>query len=123
VLNRWTFVPSCVILTPGKKAIVTITRAGGAQRREERATASSDVGDQTAPVEEMHVLFKFGMTGMFEFLHHNAPKHKHAHVIFSDDLGDSVCFIDQRRFGRWAVVSSADDWGVNRGTFSCSCRS
>ena len=35
--------------------------------------------------------------------------------MFSDDEGNAVCFIDQRRFGRWALVEHAQDWGVDRG--------
>ena len=35
--------------------------------------------------------------------------------MFSDDEGNAVCFIDQRRFGRWALVEHAQDWGADRG--------
>ena len=60
------------------------------------------------------LLFRMGMTGHIQsFPSHNAT-HKHAHLTFlsSEPSEVSVCFVDQRQFGRWLVT---DQWDRTRG--------
>merc|ERR1739848_279896 len=80
-----------------KEAIVTVTRCGHKKK------------------EQQFILFKFGMTGSFRFVSAGDELDKHAHVVFADEEGNSVCFVDSRRFGSWTVVKHAEDWGPDRG--------
>ena len=58
--------------------------------------------------------FGFGMTGSMQYFS-GGETHKHAHVLMEATDGSILAFVDQRRFGTWNKVNSADDWGSDRG--------
>jgi endonuclease VIII-like 1 len=65
---------------------------------------------------ELDIFMNMGMSGYFELLQKGHEK-KHSQLVFSTaptgGLGEfSLCFIDQRRFGRW---KQDKDWSPNRG--------
>ncbi|XP_013389919.1 endonuclease 8-like 1 [Lingula anatina] len=65
------------------------------------------------PNESINILFRFGMSGKFQFTAVN-EMHKHAHLNFftRDEPKQVLSFVDYRRFGRWEVT---DSWGADRG--------
>lgn len=64
----------------------------------------------------MRILFRFGMTGKFNFTDADAiPKHAHLQfcTVEKDDGKTKVLsFVDSRRFGSWHVM---EGWGEGRG--------
>jgi endonuclease VIII-like 1 len=65
---------------------------------------------------ELDIYMNMGMSGYFELLQKGQEK-KHSQLVFStvpiEGLGEfSLCFIDQRRFGRW---KQGTEWSQNRG--------
>lgn len=65
------------------------------------------------PQSHTTILFRFGMSGKFEFTT-EANVHKHAHLkFFSLNKPRMVLsYVDVRRFGRWEETTS---WGKDRG--------
>ncbi len=62
--------------------------------------------------KSMDILFRFGMSGKFEFQDSDSME-KHSHLNFYTVNGNKVLsFVDYRRFGRWEINS---DWGPQRG--------
>ena len=59
------------------------------------------------------ILFRFGMSGKFEFTS-ESDVHKHAHLKFytNDKPPMVLSHVDVRRFGRWQVDA---DWSKDRG--------
>lgn len=76
--------------------------------------------------QKMRILFRFGMSGKFNFTTTTASIPKHAHLQFrrkcekkEDEEVEGVgvgilSFVDTRRFGSWRVVEE-DVWGKERG--------
>ncbi|XP_071794327.1 endonuclease 8-like 1 [Asterias amurensis] len=64
-------------------------------------------------LKQSRILFRFGMSGKFEFT--TIPEiHKHSHLQFftNDDPPMVLSHVDVRRFGRWEVNA---DWSKQRG--------
>ncbi len=60
----------------------------------------------------LDILFRFGMSGKFEFQESdNMEKHSHLN-FYTKDSGKVLSFVDYRRFGRWEITS---EWGPKRG--------
>ena len=69
----------------------------------------------TIPLDgPLPLLFRMGMTGHIQSFPSHSATHKHAHLTFlsSEPSEVSVCFVDQRQFGRWLVT---DEWDRTRG--------
>lgn len=63
--------------------------------------------------EKLEILFKFGMSGKFEFTSSNQmPKHAHLSFYTKTEPSMALSFVDYRRFGRWEVGA---DWTSDRG--------
>jgi formamidopyrimidine-DNA glycosylase len=62
----------------------------------------------------MYLRFLFGLTGSFQFIPPNEDILKHSHLIFTDENGGRLCFVDPRRFGSWQVVKSDEEWSKDR---------
>lgn len=61
--------------------------------------------------EQRKLLMTMGMSGRFSYT--NSDKEpKHAHLKFYTDSGDTLSFVDVRRFGKWKWTT---DWSFNRG--------
>jgi endonuclease VIII-like 1 len=59
----------------------------------------------------LKLLMTMGMSGHFVQTNTGQEK-KHSHLMFFDDDGTTLSFVDVRRFGKWKFV---DDWSSNRG--------
>ena len=99
----------------GKEIRLTLTAVdpGGAKKGKKDKTLSKkkQLTNRTA-TKTMDILFRFGMSGKFEFQSKdNMEKHSHLNFYTKDD--DMVLsFVDYRRFGRWEITSN---WGPKRG--------
>jgi len=60
--------------------------------------------------ETMHLRMTMGMSGHFRWIGKEDEKPKHTHLSFISNLGQ-LCFVDVRRFGRWAFGT----WNPKRG--------
>jgi formamidopyrimidine-DNA glycosylase len=67
-------------------------------------------GDATA--KGISLLIHLGMTGQIAIISPDAPVHKHTHVFLALDDGREMRYTDPRRFGRMAVLSSAEQESV-----------
>ncbi|XP_070543253.1 endonuclease 8-like 1 [Ptychodera flava] len=68
---------------------------------------------KTSLLESLKILFRFGMSGKFQFTSED-ELHKHSHLRFftADKPPMVLSFVDVRRFGRWEVDA---DWSPQRG--------
>lgn len=96
--------------TRGKEIRLILTKSedDSAKGRKKKQTLPKNGGDK----KQVHILFRFGMSGKFVF----KPKSemdKHNHLnFFSRDDDMVLSFNDYRRFGRWEIT---EEWGNDRG--------
>ncbi|XP_031551308.1 endonuclease 8-like 1 [Actinia tenebrosa] len=74
---------------------------------------SKELKKMKKETNSLRILFRFGMSGKFQFTSMN-DIHKHAHLrFFTKEKPKMVLsFVDVRRFGRW---ETKDSWSENRG--------
>ena len=80
-----------------------------------KVKVKNELDDETNKNCTTKILFRFGMSGKFEFTSPDKV-HKHAHLKFyTGDNGEEpmvLSHVDVRRFGRWEVDA---DWSKQRG--------
>jgi formamidopyrimidine-DNA glycosylase len=69
-------------------------------------------GGDASGAKSISLLIHLGMTGQIAIISPEAPVHKHTHVFLALDDGREMRYTDPRRFGRMAVLSSAEQESV-----------
>ena len=67
-----------------------------------------DLQSGDGEAESLALLIHLGMTGQIAIISPDAPVPKHTHVFLSLDDGREMRYTDVRRFGRMAILSTAD---------------
>jgi len=58
-------------------------------------------------LNSFHILFNFGMTGRWISFNSIEDIPKHAHfIVYGKNKDNGVCYVDQRRFGKWREATS-----------------
>ena len=69
--------------------------------------------DKKNAKNKTHILFRFGMSGCFNFTsEEELPKHAHLRFFTTEKSPQVLSFVDYRRFGRWEIEG---EWGKDRG--------
>ena len=73
-----------------------------------KTSLSDDAAAEEEPVpsdpsQPLHIVFRFGMSGKFQWAPNQQALDKHAHLQFTAADARILSFVDARRFGGWAV--------------------
>jgi|ERR1700722_9692286 len=101
--------PSALELSLPGTTVLQIRRLGKNLLVDLQAAGAADGG---GPAKNISLLIHLGMTGQIAIISPDAPVHKHTHVFLSLDDGRELRYTDVRRFGRMAVLSSAEQESV-----------